>query len=213
MRQIRECGKAYSAKSVLKRLAMLSMVVIAFALTFTISGTKVDAKPKGQTQAVVVPKAKDVPAQSMHAYVQSVIAQITTPEMNNDQKLAACYNFVLAHMKYKRDTAVGTADKVEDYALEAFFTGQGNCYRYAAMFAYMAKELGYNAVIHAGECTSNKGGMTPHSWVQIYFPDGRTLIYDGSFGDSAQGKKNYFGITAAEHSRALVTKEIWQPTY
>ena len=168
---------------------------------------------KAAPQTSAVPKAKDVPEQSMHSYVQSVIAQVTTPEMNNDQKLAACYNYVLAHMKYKRDTAVGSADKIEDYALEAFFTGTGNCYRYAAMFAYMAKELGYNAVVHAGECTSNKGGMTPHSWVQIYYPDGRVLIYDGSFGDSAQGKKNYFGITAAEHSRVLVTKEIWQPTY
>ena len=165
-----------------------------------------------QSQAVY-PKARDVSADAMHAYVQSVISQVTTADMTNDQKLAACYNYELAHMKYKRSTAKGVAASVEDYALEAFFTGQGNCYRYASMFAYMAAELGYDAEIHAGECTSSHGGMTPHSWVQINFPNGTALIYDGSFGDSAQGKKNYFGITEDQHSRKLVTQEIWKVTY
>ena len=159
------------------------------------------------------PGSAEVSASAMHAYVQSVIDEITTGDMTDEQKLKACFDYCLSSMSYQRDTAPGEESLIEDYALEAFFTHKGNCYRYSAMFAYLAKELGFNASVHAGECSSTKGGMTPHSWVQIDYPDGHSLIYDGSFGDSAKGKKNYFGITEQQHSRKLVTLEIWQTIY
>jgi len=185
----------------------VSVLILSPSETFAKTGAK------SSTPAVVVPASKDVTPEAMHAYVNMIISGCTTPAMTQEQKLAACYNYVLNHMKYKRSLDSGSASKVEDYALEAFFTGQGNCYRYAAMFAYMAAELGYSVQIQAGQCVSSHGGWTPHSWVVINHPGGKSLIYDCSFGDSNRGKKNFYGITADQHSRALWAQENWTLVY
>lgn len=193
------------------------LVLTAFILCSVITLFPIQAhaksKAKSTTAATVYPAAKDVAPEAMHNYVNMIIAGCTTNTMTQEQKLAACYNYVLDHMKYKRSLEPASASKVEDYALEAFFTGQGNCYRYASMFAYMAAELGYNVQIQAGQCISTQGGWTPHSWVFIAHPDGRGLIYDCSFGDSNRGKINFFGITADQHPRALWVQEVWIPSY
>lgn len=155
-------------------------------------------------------KGADVPEVVMHNYVQLIIANVTTPDMTNDEKLYASYVYCLENMKYKRDTANANGTLIKDYALEAFMTGRGNCYRYASMFAYIANELGYDVKVQAGQCTSAQGGWTPHSWCLITYPDGTELIYDLSFGDSFWGKKNYYGIKASEHSRKLKVEEEWR---
>ena len=196
-------------KSFMSSLLKVASIVAISAIAIAFNPVKTSAS----ATTAIYPAAKDVPASAMHAYVNSVIASCTKPNMTQEQKLKACYNYVLKHMKYKRSYDPGLAANVEDYALEAFFTGQGNCYRYASMFAYMAAELGYMVQIQAGQCTSTTGDWTPHSWVVITHPNGTNLIYDCSFGDSNKGKKNFYGITAAQHPRALWAQEIWVPAY
>lgn len=199
-----------------KRILNLGIILgICTVSVFCLNTKTVEAKTKKaktQAAAVVVPKACYVPEEAMHNYVNLIISSITTADMTPEQKLRACFDYELNHMKYKRSMDPGVGASIEDYALEAFFTGEGNCYRYASMFAYLAKELGFDAYVAAGDCTSSHGGLTPHSWCIINYPDGQSLVYDLSFADSNR-KVNFFGIPASMHTRALYPYEIWEVKY
>lgn len=46
---------------------------------------------------------------------------------------------------------------------------KGNCYRYAASFAYIARVLGYDSRVGVGKISSRRGGMTPHGWTEVKF--------------------------------------------
>lgn len=198
-----------------KLFIKIVFILCIFVTSFVFLNAKdVSAKTKKASVQVapVIPKACYVPEEAMHNYIRLLISTITTPEMDQNQKLRACFDYELEHMKYKRDLNPGVGTSIEDYALEAFFSGEGNCYRYASMFAYMAKELGFNAHVEAGDCTSSKGGLTPHSWCVIDFPDGLSLIYDLSFADSNR-KVNFYGIPADAHTRKLYPYERWELMY
>ena len=53
------------------------------------------------------------------------------------------------------------------YAVMGLESHQGNCYCYAAAFAYLARHLGYNAEYVEGSVPKRSGGYTPHGWVVI----------------------------------------------
>ena len=44
--------------------------------------------------------------------------------------------------------------------------GQGNCYRYASSFAYIARALGYEARVAVGTL-----GRSPHGWTEVLVGD------------------------------------------
>lgn len=52
-------------------------------------------------------------------------------------------------------------------ARDMFTNKRGNCYRYAAAFAYIAKVLGYDSRVASGMVGARGGGMTPHAWTEI----------------------------------------------
>ena len=56
---------------------------------------------------------------------------------------------------------------MSDYANYMFVNGRGNCFRYAASFACIAKVLGYESRVAVGEISSSRGGMTPHGWTEV----------------------------------------------
>lgn len=69
---------------------------------------------------------------------------------------------------------------MEWFADYGFDNLKGNCYVMAATFCEMAIELGYDAAQIAGEVPLARGGMGPHSWVEIVI-DGETYVYDPDF--------------------------------
>jgi len=75
------------------------------------------------------------------------------------------------------------------YASIGFSNHRGNCYVMAACFYEMAIELGYDAHQVAGQVPSRKGGLTPHSWVEIVM-DGTTYVFDPDFS-LVSGKSGY----------------------
>lgn len=196
-------------KKTISKAIVFSLSILIGISVITLSGVNAYAT---EDSSIVVPKASDIPAEVMHEYVKLTISNITTEDMTPEQKLRACFDYELEHMKYKRNDAKGIEDDIENYALEAFFTGRGNCYRFASMFAYMAKELGFDAYVEAGDCTSSKGGLTPHSWCVIDYPDGSSLVYDLSFAD-ANRKQNFYGIEHNKHTRKLYPYEKWSVKY
>lgn len=102
--------------------------------------------------------------------------------------LRAAYNWSV--MPYYRnndwtDPALGS----DFYAQIGFANHTGNCYVMAATFYEMAVELGYEAYQIGGMVPSVRGGLTPHSWVEIYI-DGQLYVVDPDF-ETSTGKSGY----------------------
>lgn len=129
---------------------------------------------------------KDGKATSNNALAQTVntvIAGVTTADMAADQKLAACYQYIIDHTSYKRSYETPSGDWTGGYALEVLTSGQGNCYRYAAGLAYLAKGLGYDVKVVTGTIKAARGGVTPHGWVEINI-GGQWYIFDAEMQDA-----------------------------
>lgn len=143
--------------------------------------------------------------------VQNIITSVTTLDMTPDQKLRACYQYVLDHTTYKRTYDTPSGDWTRQYASDIYDTGKGNCYRYAAAFAYLAKGLGYQVHVCTGQISAARGGLTPHGWVEIW--DGtQWLICDPDMQDSKGG--NYYLRTFANYPvKPLVQEQVWELSF
>lgn len=107
----------------------------------------------------------------------AVVEACTTGEMRQERQLKECFDFFVNSSEYERSMEVPTGDWTSKYAVEMLQNGKGNCYRYAAAFAYIAKGLGYDTKICLGTVTSSLGGRTPHAWTEVKVGD-NWYIYD-----------------------------------
>lgn len=108
--------------------------------------------------------------------------------------LNACFWWVVNNISYRTlpiplEPAEGYT-RAEWYAMQAFTTGSGNCYVYAAAFYFLAIGLGYNAEFIEGEVGLAAGGYGPHGWVMIY-QDGAAYICDPECQRSIGGYNFY----------------------
>ena len=111
-----------------------------------------------------------------------IVAKITDNSMSKSQKLKVCYNYVknsYTELNPRIPHYTGN-DWPIIYANDMFVDGAGNCFSYAAAFAYMAKAIGYENVY-----CCNSGG---HGWAEI---DG--LIYDPEW--SRHHSKEYYALS------------------
>lgn len=91
--------------------------------------------------------------------------------------LPAAFNWSV--MQYVRGET--SPDKGTRYFANIGFTNHsGNCYVMAACFYEMAKALGYDAHQMTGVVPLRRGGMGPHSWVEIVI-DGKIYVFDPDF--------------------------------
>lgn len=109
----------------------------------------------------------EVGNQALANAVSTILAQIITPGMTDDQKLLACYNYVIDTTTYKRTYETPAGDFTGSYAMDIFTTHQGNCFRYASAFAYLAKGCGFDVKVVTGQIKAARGGVTPHGWAVI----------------------------------------------
>lgn len=91
-------------------------------------------------------------------------------------KLKKCYNYLWRHYKYSRIYASSTsralnpeAADMKKIANEMFKSKRGNCHRYAACFAYIARVIGYDSKVAVGSISGRRGGMTPHGWAMVCY--------------------------------------------
>lgn len=104
--------------------------------------------------------------------------------------LKAAFNWS-AGMTYHRFTADPDSG-VNWFANYGFVNHYGNCYVMAATFLKMARVLGYEGRQMAGQVPSRKGGLTPHSWVELII-DGQTKVFDPDFTNNTN--KSGFGFS------------------
>ncbi|MCR4584417.1 MAG: transglutaminase domain-containing protein [Lachnospiraceae bacterium] len=76
------------------------------------------------------------------------------------------------------------------FAEFGFTNLKGNCYVMAATFTEMARLLGYNCKQISGQVPSRKGGLTPHSWVEMYI-NGMTYVFDPDYAYNVGGNAGF----------------------
>ncbi len=111
-------------------------------------------------------------------YAAQFVGANTTTSQSNSSKLSTCYRVLWSTYPYVRTYGDNpSASVISKYAIDMFKNKKGNCYRYAASFACIAKVLGYNSRFAYGMISSASGGMTPHAWTEVY-DNGQWLICD-----------------------------------
>ena len=131
----------------------------------TIDGFTFDAYGKYTTNSEVLDKK-----------LSEIIQSNTNTTMTQHQKLKVVHEYVRDNYKYLKRPLVqkGQTDWEQQYALDMLDMQKGNCYSFAALYYYLAKQIGYDA--HAVIGTVGKE-HSPHGWVEIVM-DGTTYIFD-----------------------------------
>lgn len=84
------------------------------------------------------------------------------------QRLKSCYN-ALCKYPYKRFYGDHPgAKEMPSYASYMFKNKKGNCYRYTAAMAYIARVLGFDSRVSIGGVSSRRNGsLNPHGWCEV----------------------------------------------
>ncbi len=107
----------------------------------------------------------------------SVTSVYLSDGMTQEAQLRTLFYYVVDNYTYRKGSILeaGQTGWEEEFALEMFKNGKGNCYRHAAVFYYLAKDAGYEPVAVAGYID---GSMRSHGWVEITDINGNVCIYD-----------------------------------
>lgn len=135
---------------------------------------------------------------ALYEKCSQIVASVTTPQMSEIEKTRALFNYMVASMEYKRDYATPTGNWGPQYATEALMTGKGNCYRYAAAYAYLLKTAGLDSRIAYGQIHAARGGLTPHSWTEVNI-GGIWYTVDCEMHDAKKGKYDFFMKTMDQY--------------
>ena len=109
-------------------------------------------------------------------YVKNILKEIITEDMDREEKLKAAYEYCRDSFQYRRNNfyEVGETGWEADEALTMYEKKKGNCYNFAASFAMLARQLGYDAEAISGLVGKE---LQPHGWVEIVI-DGERLFFD-----------------------------------
>lgn len=140
----------------------------------------------------------------------SVVEACTDGSMTQSKQLEKCFNYFINEVSYEREMKVPLGDWTGDYARQILFTGKGNCYKYAAAFAYIAKGLGYDAKVCTGTVAAATGGRTPHAWTEVKMND-KWYIFDTEMQD-AKGS-GYYKQTYEKYPAGPLEKEATWSVY
>lgn len=116
-----------------------------------------------------------------------------------EKTLKACYNYVVKSFSYKRSYSFKKVPSWEmNYAYNMLKKKKGNCYSFAATFAFLAREIGYtNAKSIAGLTGARSGGWTPHGWVEIKMGK-TTYVFDPEMQHAGHGNLYKFTYKKAK---------------
>ena len=141
----------------------------------TVNGVRLDKKGK----AVLTKDSKEKLKLMVHA--SEVVEEITDWSMSKMERLRKCFDYTkhtYHYYNWRKFSNVKNWDKL--YASDMFFHGKGNCFSYAAAFAYLANAVGYSANV------ISSGG---HGWAEI---DGRVFDPDWALASRVD---SYFNMS------------------
>ncbi len=95
------------------------------------------------------------------------IKKYTKDHWSSADKLKKCYETMKSHYYYQPSQETPAVETFSAFAYDLLTNEKGNCYRYAAGFACIAKALGYETRIHIGNVSGKYGELTPHGWAEV----------------------------------------------
>ena len=121
----------------------------------------------------------------------SIVRQETVSGDSQVNNLRRLYDYVIDHYSYLAATYIdqGASDWENPVASTMIDRGRGNCYSYAALFALLARKIGYQASAISGEVTVDTcptwtyGAWDRHGWVEIAMSDGGINVCDPQLED------------------------------
>lgn len=140
-----------------------------------------------QTYALTVPKAKqESPVISTDkSYVkklaQDIISDITTPTMNELQKVKSAYDYIIKNTYFADPIGLDSwqlhgdttpPDYIEQRALSVLAYGIGSCEDYAAAMVVLLKEMGFESMYVPGLTLSIDNEYVDHAWTAVKLSDG-----------------------------------------
>ena len=134
--------------------------------------------------------------------VAKVVSEYTESGMTRMEMLRAMYDYTVGNLRYvglanyncSYLPAHGKDGWMPELAIKALNNGYGNCYSYAAVFAALARGIGYQAYAVGGQVGATED---PHGWVQILDDEGNVWMNDpeiefrfGNYYKSVLSKKS-----------------------
>lgn len=113
---------------------------------------------------------KTAAQKTLDKYVDTVLTQIINDSMSEEEKLRACYDWIVDNCKYAgASSACPSGYTLEQYcAIKMYETRKGNCYYFSSMFIALAKGLGHtDAKMVEGTYLTSWGGWRQHAWADI----------------------------------------------
>ncbi len=161
-----------------------------------------DGKAAVEGDEIVVPKNE------LREQVDSILLSIITPGMTEEEKISACYWYMVNNYSYRRTYETPQGDWTGSFALEILTTGKGNCYRYASAFAYLLHELGYETKVITGRIGARNGGMTPHGWTEVKIGD-VWYVFDTELQYANRNRDYYWKTYETYPSSTLEKQQEW----
>ncbi|MCM1105126.1 MAG: hypothetical protein NC409_13605 [Clostridium sp.] len=152
------------------------------------------------------------PRNELRQNVDAILESIITPGMTEEEKISACYWYVANTYTYKRTYETPSGDWTGGFALEIMTTGQGNCFRFAAAFAYLVNELGYEAKVITGKIGTRSGGMTPHGWTEVKI-GGEWIVFDTELQYAHKDRDYYWKTYETYPSKPLEKQQEWPVSF
>jgi hypothetical protein len=117
--------------------------------------------------------------------LDSILNKILDKVGRNGDVLKKCYDYVKSY-RYRSGSLHPTGNWSIPFAIEMYEKKSGNCYRYAALFCWLARACGYEADVVSGGVPSVSRGIAPHGWVEIRL-NGKTYICDPDLAAEIRG--------------------------
>lgn len=152
------------------------------------------------------------PRNELREKVDAILESIITPGMTEEEKISACYWHMANNYTYKRTYETPAGDWTGGFALEILTTGQGNCFRFAAAFAYLLNELGYETRVITGRIGTRSGGTTPHGWTEVKIGD-EWFVFDTELQYANKDKDYYWKTYETYPSTTLVKQQEWPVSF
>ena len=172
-------------------VAMIMILVLSNSMSVFAAPGKRDLYYKGLRDNLnsipLTPTSYAAYYPDLDVLLDQIFAAIITPEMDTQDKLQACYDYIINNTSYGY-TSCWTMDPfvVAGVVLTEHY---GVCDDYTATLCVMAWKLGIPMYAMAGQTHTTDGGFTGHAWCQLDI-NGVSYIFDPQVEDAIAGRQN-----------------------
>lgn len=149
------------------RLAFIN-VKSGKALTFSGSNVRINTSKGSAEQHWTL-----VPTKQFSLTGNSRLDRVVASVLGTHTTLRSAFDYVAYGFSYRNGNKHWSGWSLSDstsqsYALDMWDHGSGNCYRFASLFAWLARGLGYSdVVVRTGWVVGYSAPQAPHGWVTV----------------------------------------------